>query len=49
MTLEPGDVVLTGAPTRTRDRLFLGDGDEFTCEIDGLGRLENTYITQPEL
>jgi 2-keto-4-pentenoate hydratase/2-oxohepta-3-ene-1,7-dioic acid hydratase in catechol pathway len=46
MTLEPGDVILTGAPTRVRERLFLNDGDTFVCEIDGLGKLENSYRTQ---
>jgi 2-keto-4-pentenoate hydratase/2-oxohepta-3-ene-1,7-dioic acid hydratase in catechol pathway len=45
MTLEPGDVIATGTPGgvgvfREPPR-FLGDGDEVTVEIDGIGRLTN--------
>lgn len=43
MTLEPGDVILTGAPTRVRDRMYLHSGDSFTCTIEGLGELTNTF------
>lgn len=43
MTLEPGDVVLTGAPNRVRDRMYLGEADEFSCCIEGLGTLKNTF------
>jgi 2-keto-4-pentenoate hydratase/2-oxohepta-3-ene-1,7-dioic acid hydratase in catechol pathway len=43
MTLNPWDVVLTGTPPRTRDRLFLREGDTFACEVEGLGRLENRF------
>ena len=43
MTLEPGDVVLTGAPSRVRDRMYFEDKDIFTCEIEGLGRLLNPF------
>jgi 2-keto-4-pentenoate hydratase/2-oxohepta-3-ene-1,7-dioic acid hydratase in catechol pathway len=44
MTLEPGDVILTGAPNRVRDRIYLKTGDTFTCVIDGLGELKNDFI-----
>ncbi len=44
MTLEPGDVILTGAPTRVRDRQFLQTGDRFDCVIEGLGTLSNDFI-----
>ena len=45
MTLEPGDVVLTGTPPgvgafRTPP-MFLTDGGVVTVEIDGLGELTN--------
>ena len=45
MTLEPGDLILTGTPAgvgvfRTPKRL-LGDGDVVTIEIEGLGELTN--------
>jgi 2-keto-4-pentenoate hydratase/2-oxohepta-3-ene-1,7-dioic acid hydratase in catechol pathway len=45
ITLEPGDLLLTGTPPGVgefRDPpLYLRDGDEVTIEIDGLGRLTN--------
>ena len=43
MTLEPGDVVLTGAPSRVRDRVYFKDGDIFSCIIEGLGTLSNSF------
>jgi 2-keto-4-pentenoate hydratase/2-oxohepta-3-ene-1,7-dioic acid hydratase in catechol pathway len=43
MTLEPGDVILTGAPARLRERLYLQTGDSYTCTIDGLGELTNPF------
>ena len=39
ITLEPGDVVLTGTPANSRP---MEPGDLVAVEIDGLGRLENT-------
>ena len=49
MTLEPGDVILTGTPhgvgfAMTPPR-FLGDGDVVRCEVDGLGAIENNVVT----
>lgn len=45
MTLEPGDVILTGTPGGVgvaRDpKVFLKDGDVVRIEIDGIGALEN--------
>ncbi|MEW6567881.1 MAG: fumarylacetoacetate hydrolase family protein [Chloroflexota bacterium] len=38
MSLEPGDVILTGTPAGVAP---LADGDEVTAEIEGLGRLTN--------
>lgn len=43
MTLEPGDVILTGAPMRVRERIFLEAGDSYTCEIEGLGSIKNDF------
>lgn len=43
MTLEPGDVILTGAPTRVRERIYFKEGDRFTCIIEGLGELSNPF------
>ena len=39
ITLEPGDVILTGTPANSRP---MKPGDIVAVEIDGLGRLENT-------
>ena len=43
MTLYPGDVISTGAPVRTRDRLYLEDGDTFTVKIEGFPDLITTF------
>jgi 5-oxopent-3-ene-1,2,5-tricarboxylate decarboxylase / 2-hydroxyhepta-2,4-diene-1,7-dioate isomerase len=39
ITLEPGDVVLSGTPANSRP---MEPGDTVAVEIDGIGRLENT-------
>jgi 5-oxopent-3-ene-1,2,5-tricarboxylate decarboxylase / 2-hydroxyhepta-2,4-diene-1,7-dioate isomerase len=39
VTLEPGDVLLTGTPANSRP---VEPGDEVAVEVDGIGRLENT-------
>ena len=39
ITLEPGDVILTGTPANSRP---MEPGDTVEVEIDGLGRLTNT-------
>jgi 5-oxopent-3-ene-1,2,5-tricarboxylate decarboxylase/2-hydroxyhepta-2,4-diene-1,7-dioate isomerase len=41
ITLEPGDVLLTGTPAHSRP---LDLGDVVAVEIDGIGRLENTVV-----
>ena len=41
MTLQPGDVILTGTPDGT---VNVNVGDEVACEIDGIGRLVNTLV-----
>jgi 2-keto-4-pentenoate hydratase/2-oxohepta-3-ene-1,7-dioic acid hydratase in catechol pathway len=48
ITLEPGDLILTGTPAgvgvfRDPQRL-LRPGDEITIEIDGLGALTNPVV-----
>ena len=45
ITLEAGDVILTGAPGRITKRMFLNEGDQYTCQIDGLGTLSNPFYT----
>lgn len=44
ITLEPGDVLLTGTPANSRP---VEPGDVVVVEVDGVGRLENT-VTQSE-
>lgn len=41
ITLEPGDVILTGTPANSRP---MEPGDVVAVEIDGLGRLESTIV-----
>ncbi|HVN46954.1 MAG TPA: fumarylacetoacetate hydrolase family protein [Steroidobacteraceae bacterium] len=41
MTLAPGDVILTGTP---EGAINVEAGDEVVCEIEGLGRLQNTIV-----
>lgn len=41
MTLEAGDVILTGTPEGV---VNVNAGDEVACEIDGIGRLVNTLV-----
>ncbi|MEK8027077.1 fumarylacetoacetate hydrolase family protein [Pseudaquabacterium rugosum] len=41
MTLQPGDVILTGTPDGVVD---VQAGDTVRCEIDGIGALDNTLL-----
>jgi 5-oxopent-3-ene-1,2,5-tricarboxylate decarboxylase/2-hydroxyhepta-2,4-diene-1,7-dioate isomerase len=41
ITLEPGDVVLSGTPANSRP---MEPGDQVDVEISGLGRLTNTVV-----
>ena len=51
MTLEPGDVLLTGTPHGVGFVMdpphFLHPGDVVECEIEGLGRLRNSVVGPP--
>jgi 2-keto-4-pentenoate hydratase/2-oxohepta-3-ene-1,7-dioic acid hydratase in catechol pathway len=44
MTLEPGDVILTGTPSGVgaAPREYQAAGDELTVVVGGLGTLRNT-------
>jgi len=50
MTLETGDVVLTGTPSGVGSGMvppcYLSEGDVVHCEIEGLGSLRNTVVAQ---
>ena len=43
MTLQPGDVILTGTPEGV---VNVNVGDEVVCEIDGIGHLHNTIVAE---
>jgi 2-keto-4-pentenoate hydratase/2-oxohepta-3-ene-1,7-dioic acid hydratase in catechol pathway len=51
MTLEPGDVILTGTPHGVGFAMspphYLVLGDVVRCEIDGLGAIENRIVQPP--
>ncbi|WP_134684353.1 fumarylacetoacetate hydrolase family protein [Brevibacillus migulae] len=52
MTLEPGDIIMTGTPEGVilgypeEKQVWLKEGDEVTIEIDGLGRLTNRFVNE---
>jgi 2-keto-4-pentenoate hydratase/2-oxohepta-3-ene-1,7-dioic acid hydratase in catechol pathway len=43
MTLEPGDIILTGTPSGVGD---LMDGDKVRITVEGLGTLANPVIAE---
>ncbi len=45
MTLSPGDLILTGTPQGV---VYLNPGDVVVTEIDGVGRLENTLVSDED-
>ena len=51
MTLEPGDVVLTGTPAGVgfsrKPPRWLAPGDQIVVRIDGLSELRNTCVAEP--
>ena len=49
MTLEVGDVIITGTPPRVVEKTYLNHGDIFEVEIAGLGRLKNRFLYQASL
>lgn len=52
MTLEPGDIIMTGTPSGVilgypeDKRVFLKAGDIVTVEIEGLGALTNRFVAE---
>lgn len=52
MTLEPGDLILTGTPAGVgavaKPPKFLGAGDRVRVEIDGIGSIENRIVPEPD-
>lgn len=53
MTLEPGDIIITGTPAGVgfgmNPRTFLKSGDIVRVEIEKIGFIENTVIQEPNL
>jgi 5-oxopent-3-ene-1,2,5-tricarboxylate decarboxylase / 2-hydroxyhepta-2,4-diene-1,7-dioate isomerase len=45
MTLSAGDVILTGTPEGV---VNVENGDKVICEIDGLGKLQNTLVSDAD-
>jgi 5-oxopent-3-ene-1,2,5-tricarboxylate decarboxylase/2-hydroxyhepta-2,4-diene-1,7-dioate isomerase len=45
MTLEAGDIILTGTPKGVS---HIYPGDQMRLEIDGLGALENLVVAAPD-
>ncbi|GKQ39173.1 fumarylacetoacetate hydrolase family protein [Streptomyces sp. A012304] len=50
MTLEPGDVILTGTPSGVgfvrEPKVLLRDGSEFEVRIEGIGALRNRFVAE---
>ncbi|MFO7286370.1 MAG: fumarylacetoacetate hydrolase family protein [Gammaproteobacteria bacterium] len=50
--LEPGDVIATGTPggvgAGREPPLWIGPGDRVEVEIDGIGKLENPIVDEPD-
>jgi len=48
ITLEPGDLIITGTPAGVgafrKPPVWLQNGDEITIEIDGLGSITNPVV-----
>jgi 2-keto-4-pentenoate hydratase/2-oxohepta-3-ene-1,7-dioic acid hydratase in catechol pathway len=51
-TLYPGDVIATGTPAGVGGAMdpprYLASGDQVTVEIEGLGKLENLVVDEPQ-
>ncbi len=50
LTLEPGDLICSGSPAGVAafrpPGAFLEPGDVVTCEVDGIGRIENPIVAE---
>jgi 2-keto-4-pentenoate hydratase/2-oxohepta-3-ene-1,7-dioic acid hydratase in catechol pathway len=44
MTLFPGDIILTGAPSRVREKIYLSKGDAYSVSIEGLEEITTQFI-----
>ena len=52
MTLEPGDLIITGTPMGVilghEEKVWMKPGDEYAVEISGLGRLSNRLVSHQD-
>ena len=46
MTLDAGDLILTGTPPRVAEKVYLNDGNTFEVKIEGLGCLKNRFVVK---
>lgn len=44
MTLNPGDIILTGAPPRVREKQFLKSGDLYSVRLEGFDYLDTEVL-----
>ena len=44
MTLFPGDIILTGAPPRVREKIYLSKGDTYSVSVEGLEEITTKFI-----
>jgi 2-keto-4-pentenoate hydratase/2-oxohepta-3-ene-1,7-dioic acid hydratase in catechol pathway len=50
LTLEPGDIISTGTPEGAiagmpdKDKKWLSQGDEVEVQIEGIGKLRNSFV-----
>ncbi len=49
MTLNEGDIILTGTPPRVRERTYLSNGDIFEVRIERLGSLKNRFVSTDKI
>ncbi len=49
MTLQQGDLIITGTPPRVVEKTYLANGDIYEGKIKGLGTLKNKFICHSQL
>lgn len=49
MTIEQGDIIITGNPPRVTEKTYLKDGDIFEVKIEGLGSLKNRFVSKEKV
>lgn len=49
LTLEVGDIIITGAPPRVVEKRYLEEGDIYEVKIEGLGELKNKFTCDPKV